>query len=1166
MALKHLLPFSLIFALIATPALAQTPTITGVSNTASFTTTFSTGSLATIFGTNLTTVGGTPTVTWGGLPCYVFMATATQINVQLPVGSPLGPSNLVVHNGSSKSAPFSLTLKVASPGIFTANGSGTGLGTFTDGGLTLSATTNAKIADVVSGYGVGLGATVPLVATGIATPGTLPLPTTIVPPTATVNGTIANVSFAGLSPGLIGTYQVNFTIPPGVAPGNRNVRWSIDGFTSPPVTIPIGGTPAVTTLASSLNPLTYGQSVTLTATVSPSTATGLVTFYNGATVLGVATVSSAQAQISTISLPSGSLSITAFYNGDENNAAGLSLPFTQTVTPVAGGSFSGPVTYGAGKDPYYVAVGDFNADGKADLAVADTGTTLNILLGNGDGTFKTAVPYTTGYDPQSVIVGDLNNDGYLDVVTANYYGSDVSVLMGKGDGTFNAAVNYSSGVYPWTMAAVDLNGDGNLDLAAASATGNVNVLLGNGDGTFQPPVAVPTGTLLLGLAAGDFNGDGIPDLAATDNSSGQVDVLLGIGDGTFQPPLVNNVGQSPEEIVVSDFNGDGKADLAVALGPYNVIVLLGNGDGTFQLGVAYGSFAGSQGLAVADFNADGIPDLVATGSGNVYVLLGNGDGTFQPSAPYTAGTGSLGVAAADFNGDGIADLVTANNGSTNVSIFLGVAPSKSQAISFGPLSNVAFGVAPFPIPATASSGLNLAFFTESTGICSVSGTTVTILGSGICSITAVQPGNATYGAAPPMTESFTVNAATQTISFGVLTDQTVGATPPPLSANSSSGLGVTFAVNAGATTVCTLSGVNITLVAAGTCSITASQNGNSNYLAATPVTQTFTVSAAAIQPVAAFLDQNGAPALTFNGSTNFPDAGGFLISAPGVTQDLNGNVYVVGLDGAGGVHLNSYSSTNSTWNGWQYSGGILDTSSGLTAAVDPSGVLWFTGRDIGNRYWINSWNGNTFGGWILVADGIFSGDSIPQIAIPSDGTIYVIGKDIGGRIWSNSYNPANQTFTGWVDRQAVMIGQPSVTAGQDGMVYVAVRSVSSESPVYITQIPAQNAATANTWLNGGGLIDTDPQITSQGGTIYLLAEADGNTVYLLTFLEATQSYGTWTFTNGVLSSATIAAAAGNVFVAGPDGSDRIYWYSLTGNSWFFAGGAGISSTVLAGGK
>jgi hypothetical protein len=78
---------------------------------------------------------------------------------------------------------------------------------------------------------------------------------------------------------------------------------------------------------------------------------------------------------------------------------------------------------------------------------------------------------------------------------------------------------------------------------------------------------------------------------------------------------------------------------------------------------------------------------------------------------------------------------------------------------------------------------------------------------------------------------------------------------------------------------------------------------------------------------------------------------------------------------------------------------------------------------------------------------------------------------------------------------------------------------------------------------------------AQGGTVYLTAEADGNTVYLLTFSESNQTYGTWNFTNGILNDSPIAAAAGNVFIAGRDSGGRIYWYSLTGNNWFLAGGA-----------
>jgi hypothetical protein len=528
------------------------------------------------------------------------------------------------------------------------------------------------------------------------------------------------------------------------------------------------------------------------------------------------------------------------------------------------------------------------------------------------------------------------------------------------------------------------------------------------------------------------------------------------------------------------------------------------------------------------------------------------------------------VVVGDFNGDGIQDLAITlipdfTPGST-VAVWLGSpVGSTPQTITFGPLSNVTYGVSPVTIGATSSSGLAVSLASTTFAVCTVSVSAATIVGAGVCTIAASQAGNNTYAAAATVTQSFVVNPSAQTIAFGPLSNQFLSSSPITLSATASSDLTVAFQSNS--TSFCTVSGASVTLLKVGTCSITASQAGNTDYLMAASVTQTFMVSAAvAVQPVAGFLDQNGAPALTFNGSMNFPDAGGFLIGAPGVTQDLNGNAYVVGLDGAGGVHLNSYSFAGTAWNGWQYSGGILDTTSGLTAAVAPNGIVWFTGRDIGNRFWINSWNGTGFGGWILVANGIFAADSVPQIAIPADGTIYVIGKDIGGRIWSNSYNPVNQTFTGWVDRQAVMIGQPSATAGQDGMVYVAVRSVASESPVYITQIPAKNAATANAWLNGGGEIDTDPQITSQGGTVYLLAEADGGTAYLLTFAESTQMYGTWTFTNGILNDSTIAATGGNVFIAGRDSLDRIYWYSLTGETWFFAGGAGVSSTVLAGGK
>jgi hypothetical protein len=888
----------------------------------------------------------------------------------------------------------------------------------------------------------------------------------------------------------------------------------------------------------------------------------------------------------------GTCSITASQPGNGTyTAASVTRSFTISAANPSGSfkpAAGSPITVGSGSYPASVATGDFNGDGVPDLAVANENNTVTILLGNGSGGFTPSPgsPFAVGSGPISLAAGDFNGDGILDLAIANELGNNVTVLVGNGLGGFTpgpgspfaVGTPFAAASNPYFVVVGDFNGDGIQDLATANGGGgSITIFLGIGSGEFTAATASPftIGSAPVFLAVGDFNGDGIQDLAVTSQFQDSVTVLLGNGSGGFTAAMGSPfaVGAQPLGLAVGNFNGDNFQDL-VAVGSDNLAVLLGNGSGGFAAATNIPLTAGTNAtsVVVGDFNGDGFADLATAnrGSNNITVLLGNGSGGFSAAtgSPFAVGTFPDSLAVADFNGDGIEDLATANNGDGTVTVLLGaVVGSAPQTITFGPLSSVTYGVSPFTVSATSTSGLAVSLASATSyapAICTVSGNTVTIIGGGTCSIIASQAGNATYAAAATVMQSFTVNQASQTVIFGILADQILGSSPPPLSAIASSGLGVTFTSNT--PSVCTVSGVNITLIAVGKCSITASQPGNSDYAPETPVTQTFTVSASGIQPVAGFLDQMGAPALTFNGSTNFPDAGGFLIGAPGVTQDLYGNAYVVGLDSAGGVHMNSYSFANSSWNGWQYSGGILDTTSGLTAAVAPNGVIWFTGRDIGNRFWINSWNGTSFGGWILVADGIFAPTSVPQIAIPSDGTIYVIGKDIGGRIWSNSYNPTNQTFTGWVDRQAVMIGQPSATAGQDGMVYVAVRSVSSGSPVYITQIPAQNAATANTWLNGGGLIDTDPQITSQDGTVYLTAVAGGGTVYLLTFAESNQTYGTWTFTNGVLNDATIAAAAGSVFIAGRDSGDRIYWYSVTGNNWSFVGGAGISSTVLTGAK
>ena len=363
---------------------------------------------------------------------------------------------------------------------------------------------------------------------------------------------------------------------------------------------------------------------------------------------------------------------------------------------VAALSFANSSTPAVGNEPAAVTVGDFNGDGKADLAVANGSSgTVTVLLGNGDGTFTAAAgsPITVGSRPVSVAVGDFNGDGKADLAVANYVDNTVTVLLGNGDGTFTAAGSpIVVGNGATSVAVGDFNGDGKADLAVANYVDNtVTVLLGNGDGTFTAagsPIVVGNGA--TSVAVGDFNGDGKADLAVANYVDNTVTVLLGNGDGTFTPaagsPIV--VGNGPGSVVVGDFNGDSKSDLAVANnGDNTVTVLLGNGDGTFTAAgspIVVGN--GATSVAVGDFNGDGKADLAVAnyGSGTLTVLLGNGDGTFAAAAgsPITVGNNASAVAAGDFNGDGKADLAVANWGDNTVTVLLAqVTETATAAIS-----------------------------------------------------------------------------------------------------------------------------------------------------------------------------------------------------------------------------------------------------------------------------------------------------------------------------------------------------------------------------------------------------------------------------------------------------------------------------------------------------
>ena len=235
------------------------------------------------------------------------------------------------------------------------------------------------------------------------------------------------------------------------------------------------------------------------------------------------------------------------------------------------GTFQPEQRFEAGPGPNAVAVGDFNGDSVQDLAVAAYGAypqrnnTVAVLLGTGSGTFGPPQTFTAGNAVSYVAVGDFNRDGRSDLAASNYNDGNVSILLGNGDGTFRAAGTVPTGAAPWFILVEDMNSDQVPDLIVSGHWSDiVSVVLGNGDGTFQPHVWYFTGRGPTGLALADVNSDGRRDVIVTNYFSTTISVFLRNADGTLQPADEFAVDLAPMAVAAGDFNADGQQDLATA--------------------------------------------------------------------------------------------------------------------------------------------------------------------------------------------------------------------------------------------------------------------------------------------------------------------------------------------------------------------------------------------------------------------------------------------------------------------------------------------------------------------------------------------------------------------------------------------------------------------------
>jgi len=710
------------------------------------------------------------------------------------------------------------------------------------------------------------GATDPVVSTSFTTG-----------PGCTISGGVTAANVAGYKIGSSVTCTTTVRLTNG-AEFRFNTVNDADGFAASLTGVSFTVPATATTVTATPNPSSFGQSVTFAATVRGGVGApaGVVDFKDGATTLGSGVLADAGSGLSVVSIASGSNSDHACAittaggvkcwgaNAENQLGDGTSV---QSSTPVdvfgltsgvvaisAGASHSCALTSAGG-----VKCWGSNAAGRLGDNTGNGATSPVDVFGLTSGVAAIAVGAAHSCALTSaggVKCWGFNGSGQLgnNTVASALAPVDVSGLS-TGVRAIAAGANHTcamttAGVQCWGDNATGQLGDGTTDnrlvpitipffantalnVAISAGTGHSCALLTTAGGT--PFCWGANGAGQLGADPALISQKLFPDNSNNQFPSGGVSAMSAGADhtcfllasGAARCLGGNGSGQLGNDTTESDFLA---VDVA-SLGTGVKAIVAGNGS----------TYAVTTGLGAK-----------AWGS-NQFERLGDGTDTNRSLAvdisELSAGrataslsTSTLPVGNRSITGAYVGD--TNRTGSTSAALTQTINKATST-ITFPALANRALGTAA-PVPAaTASSGLAVSYVSTTTPVCTVTAPgVITLVSVGTCSITASQAGNANFLAATPVAQAFSVTKAANTITFPALANRALGTAAPVPAATASSGLPVTYASTT--TLVCTVTAPGvITLVSVGTCSITASQAGNANFLAATPVAQAFSVTKAA---------------------------------------------------------------------------------------------------------------------------------------------------------------------------------------------------------------------------------------------------------------------------------------------------------------------------------
>ncbi len=425
-----------------------------------------------------------------------------------------------------------------------------------------------------------------------------------------------------------------------------------------------------------------GASVNINGSGFSTTAANNIVFFGDTK----ATVTSASATSLTVTVPAGaSFSVLSVLN-TENKMTGFSsdrfLPTYSGKGTLGSFDFDAKVDVTAGSTSVGVVTGDLDGDGKPDMATGNyDGNNISVYRNTGSSgvlSFATKIDYAANTQPRMITMGDLTGDGKPELAVVHTGSSIVSVYKNAstvGTLSFDAKIDFTLPSISMGVLIADVDMDGKPDLLVSNQSSSSISIFQNISGTsgnimLAPRVDLATSSSPFGISVGDIDGDGKPDIAVSCGSG--ISVLRNTGSLgvlSFAAKADFTTGSSPQGIKLVDLDGDGKLDLATACFQSNTYISLlrntsSSGTISFATKIDYTSGTNPFDLAVGDFDGDGKPDLVASNQSTSTVSVYRNQstsGTVSFATKVDMATASVpnGLAAADMDGDGKVDIVTA---------------------------------------------------------------------------------------------------------------------------------------------------------------------------------------------------------------------------------------------------------------------------------------------------------------------------------------------------------------------------------------------------------------------------------------------------------------------------------------------------------------------------